>query len=115
MPSYACRHPLCTAYIPHHGYCPLHAGHASRHAHYDVHQRNAAAKVFYASARWRRARAAKLAQDPVCERCHVVFADTVHHKIPLKDCTDTLQTAAANLMSLCAPCHNAVEAESDAH
>lgn len=115
MPSFPCRHPTCTAYVAErHGYCVDHVGGPGKQAYYDTHQRDVAAKAFYASAAWLRARAAKLAANPVCEWCARVFADTVHHKIPLKRCTEAQKIEQANLMSVCGPCHNEIEKASKA-
>jgi hypothetical protein len=116
VPSHPCKHPTCSAYVATKGFCAEHseqakALQADRHSFYDRHQRDAGAKRFYSSAKWLRARARKLASSPVCERCHVVFADTVHHKIALKHCIETQKTDQANLLSVCGPCHNAIEAE----
>jgi predicted HNH restriction endonuclease len=40
-----------------------------------------------------------------------VFASHVHHKKPLAQCTPPERTDPENLMSVCPPCHNIVEAE----
>jgi phage terminase large subunit-like protein len=84
---------------------------AARNAYYDQHARDPDAKRFYNSAAWKRARKAKLAQYPVCQRCEKVFAEHVHHVIPLKDCTDAQKLDPGNLFSTCAPCHNIMEAQ----
>ena len=119
MPSHPCRHPTCSAYVPRRGYCPDHQeqGRRDRRARnrfYDQHLRDPEAKKFYDSAAWQRARQTKLASEPVCERCRRVFAQHVHHRIPLSRCTPEQRVEQANLMSVCAPCHNAIEAEAAA-
>ena len=115
VPAYPCKWPMCTAYVRQRGYCPAHAGQGkrqpTRHAFYDQHHRNTAAKAFYASADWQRAREKQLTALPVCQRCGIVFANTVHHVKPLSQCTPAERLAPSNLKSLCAPCHNAEEAE----
>jgi 5-methylcytosine-specific restriction endonuclease McrA len=117
VPSYPCRHPTCTTYVKRRGeYCIEHEQQgrderAKRGQFYDQHQRDAEAKAFYNSAAWQRARADKLAADPVCERCRRVFAQHVHHRIPLARCTPEQKLDRANLMSACQPCHNIIEAE----
>jgi 5-methylcytosine-specific restriction protein A len=117
MPSYPCAIPTCEAYVPARGgTCEEHGNRGgvtstSRHAYYDQHLRDKEAKAFYDSAAWQRARATKLANNPTCERCEVVFAQHVHHKIPLRRCTLAQKTAQDNLTSLCQPCHSAVERE----
>lgn len=117
MPSYPCRHPTCTTYVARRGdYCPAHQEkgrqeRAERNRFYDQHLRDADAKAFYNSAGWQRARATKLAEHPVCERCGRAWARHVHHRIPLAECTPEQRLAQENLKSLCVPCHNAEEAE----
>jgi 5-methylcytosine-specific restriction endonuclease McrA len=65
---------------------------------------------FYNRAAWKRCRLAKLAKDPLCERCRIrglaVAAQHVHHRIDLKD-EWSLRYDLANLESLCQPCHSA--------
>lgn len=114
MPSYSCRVATCTEYVKEKGgACPDHQStpEVSRHSYYDQHHRNPEAKAFYDSAAWQRARAIKLRNNPVCERCTKVFATTVHHIIPLEDCSPNQRLDQNNLMSVCGPCHNLVEAE----
>jgi 5-methylcytosine-specific restriction protein A len=116
MPSYCCQHPTCTTYLPQRGYCPAHQTEGrkakqQRHTYYDQHQRDPEAKRFYNSADWQAARATALAKTPWCSRCGQVFATTVHHIKPLLDCSAAERTAPDNLMCLCAPCHNEIEAE----
>ena len=121
MPSHPCRHPTCTDYLKHTGdYCAEHEAEGKRERSqnqrfYDQHLRDADAKAFYNSAAWQRARAAKLAANPVCERCRHAFAVHVHHRIPLKRCTPAQRVDQTILMSLCGPtCHNAEEKETSA-
>jgi 5-methylcytosine-specific restriction endonuclease McrA len=118
MPVYPCAWPTCSAYVPRRGaHCPAHAQHGrterrQRDRFYDQHARDPEARAFYASTGWQRARAIKLAHDPICERpgCGQ-FARHVHHKVPLKRCMPEQRTAQSNLKSLCVPCHNIEEAE----
>jgi 5-methylcytosine-specific restriction endonuclease McrA len=114
MPVFPCAHPTCTAHVPTRGAsCPAHgasqAAPKSRHSYYDQHQRDREAKQFYNSAAWLRARKLKLAANPVCQRCQIVFAQHVHHKKKLRDCAPAEKLEQSNLMSLCQPCHNAEE------
>lgn len=74
--------------------------------------RSAAAKAYrklYQTAAWRAKRAAKLAADPLCERCvrmgDVVEATVVHHRIAHRGDL-RLFWSSDNLQSLCAPCHD---------
>ena len=117
MPVYPCHHPTCIEHVSRRGdVCPAHQG-KTRTArqtiqhHYDQHHRDADAKQFYNSARWQRAREAKLAECPFCERCTREWARHVHHIVPLKRCTPQQQTAHDNLMSLCPGCHTIIERE----
>lgn len=106
MPSYPCLSPTCSEYVTvRGGTCPAHQGKATldNSAH--------ARKAFYDSAAWDRARRTKLADTPICERCSEAWGSHVHHLIPLQDCTPAERLAQSNLMSLCQPCHSAVEAE----
>jgi 5-methylcytosine-specific restriction protein A len=119
MPSRPCNHPTCCNYVPRESgrrFCDEHAAEetqkrAERHRHYDQHQRDQDAKKFYNSAEWQRARAIKLARNPVCEHCNRAFATTVHHRIPLAKCTPAQRLDQDNLKSCCHPCHSIIEAE----
>jgi 5-methylcytosine-specific restriction enzyme A len=79
--------------------------------YYDAHLRDPEARKFYGSAAWQRARKTKLANDPVCQRCQVTWARHCHHVIPLDRCTPFERVSQSNLLSLCQPCHNEIEAE----
>ena len=65
------------------------------------------------SGRWRKVRALKLAQDPLCEDCRehgvVRVAAQVHHLEPVITRPD-LAFVLENLRSLCVPCHARREA-----
>ena len=117
VPSYPCHHPTCGAYVGRRGgYCPDHEAKGQearreRDRFYDRHARDPAARAFYNSAAWQRARTAKLAESPVCERCQRTWARHVHHRKPLARCSPAERTARENLMSVCPPCHNAIEKE----
>lgn len=62
---------------------------------------------------YRRARAAKLADEPLCRRClregRYTAADTVHHRHALSDGGDLLDPD--NLVPLCRRCHGIAEGE----
>lgn len=116
MPAATCQHPTCPAIIPRPGYCADHApeGRAERRErdrYYDQHQRDPEARRFYNSSAWKRARGGKLAEQPWCERCQEAWAEHAHHRKPLKQCTPAERLDRDNLMSVCPPCHNAIEAE----
>ena len=117
MPSYHCRKPGCPELLPVSGWCKEHAylgqqQTARRHQHYDKHARNPEAKRFYDLAEWKRTRGQVLATHPICQRCKLTFAAHVHHKIPLADLTDNAaKHDQSNLLALCGPCHNSIEAE----
>jgi 5-methylcytosine-specific restriction protein A len=119
VPSHPCRWPTCTAYVPTYGYCADHAGKATAvrredRRHYDKHRRDPDAKRFYDSAAWQVARKLKLAEDPVCERCGAAWSRHVHHVKPLKPHPE-LRLDRRNLMAVCPPCHNEIEAEIAEH
>ncbi len=67
---------------------------------------------FYSCAPWRRVRALKLAESPLCEdpfRRHpgaFVLATDVDHRIPRRERPD-LALAKDNLQPLCHACHSA--------
>lgn len=74
----------------------------------------------YQDKRWKRLRAAKLRENPLCERCEiknkVVPAAEVHHKIPFDrgrtpQEVDDLAFDMDNLQSLCDPCHDEAHEE----
>jgi 5-methylcytosine-specific restriction protein A len=116
MPSYPCRWPTCTAYVPHYGYCPDHQQHQRKarreiHRYYDQHNRNDESKKFYNSSAWKRARGIQLAAHPVCRRCTREWSTTVHHIIPLDECTPEQRVDQDNLFACCASCHSEIEAE----
>lgn len=121
MPVFPCKWPTCTEYVSDRGgYCTAHAAQGrknqnARHRFYDEHHRDPVAKAFYNSAEWRRARRLKLAAEPVCERCRLVLAEHVHHRIPFKRCTEAQKLDQANLMSLCQTHHNEITAEEQQH
>lgn len=57
-------------------------------------------------------RAAKLAQDPVCQYCRQDRATVADHKVRIKDGADPWDFA--NLVSSCGPCHQSKrQAEKD--
>jgi 5-methylcytosine-specific restriction enzyme A len=70
-------------------------------------------QLFYRSTEWRKLRAIKVAENPLCEEClkKGILTPTkeVHH---IKDISDipTLENALNynNLMSLCKPCHSKI-------
>lgn len=68
-------------------------------------------KRFYKSAAWRRCRALKLGQDPLCEHCkaadRITPATQVHHVKERRDRPD-LAFTLSNLESLCISCHSKV-------
>jgi hypothetical protein len=113
MPSFNCVHPTCNAILPAKGYCPKHQAAAKApQADYDKYQRDQWAKRFYNSARWIKARNSKLARFPMCERCKKALAGQVHHKTPVQQVRRSaphLLYAGENLLSVCIPCHNALE------
>jgi 5-methylcytosine-specific restriction endonuclease McrA len=79
----------------------------------------AAAKRFYASARWRRFRARILRRDPLCVRClaetppRYRASEHVHHLRARRD-HPALAFNPENVVALCEACHPAAEAETRA-
>ena len=74
----------------------------------------------YQDKRWKKLRAAKLRENPLCERCEskntINPASEVHHKIPFDtgvtiEQTEELAFDYDNLMSLCIPCHSEIHDE----
>jgi 5-methylcytosine-specific restriction endonuclease McrA len=90
------------------------ANRAARSRRYDQTPQRKADLAFYNSARWRKLKAEKLADDPVCERCkadgRIVAATHVHHKVE-RHIDPARELDKTNLESLCAPCHSAHHAQ----
>jgi 5-methylcytosine-specific restriction enzyme A len=63
---------------------------------------------FYRSKAWRRLRASKLRDDPLCEHCarkgKVVPASIVDHRVAIRRGGEPMEYA--NLQSLCPSCHS---------
>ena len=63
---------------------------------------------FYQSTAWRKLRAEKLRQNPICEQCIriglIIPAQVVDHIVPINKGGAALDID--NLQSLCHPCHN---------
>ena len=75
-----------------------------------------AAIAFYQSPKWRKLRAAHLAEFPLCHRCPIdrpTAAKEVHHKIP-RDVAPDLALDPENLEGLCRPCHRKTRPEDNA-
>ena len=113
---YPCTHPTCTEYVPtRHSFCEQHQGEQSpearRQQQYDLYHRDPEAKRFYNSRDWRRTRAEKLAANPICERCNRVWAEHVHHEIPIKQLDHAQRLDQRHLTSLCPNCHAVIEME----
>lgn len=119
MPSRACRFPLCTQYTSTGQYCDEHrqaeGKPQSRHSYYNQHLRNKEAQTFYASAGWKLARSIALRQNPVCQRCNIEFATTVHHVVPVTEATREEKLQQKYLIPLCQSCHSLTEAEIKQH
>ena len=71
------------------------------------YQRHAERTPLYDSPRWRALRLAQLRQEPCCRECakqrRVTPAVVADHITPYRDGADFFD--AANLQSLCTPCH----------
>ena len=69
-------------------------------------------KKIYRSERWKRLRALKFANNPLCELCQqdgrLTPAEEVHHKVPL---SEGGTHARDNLVALCKSCHARIHAQ----
>ena len=106
-PPAPCNYPGCDKLVAAgRGPCPLHKG-VVRKAYDEARKRDPVTK-FYGSSRWKRLRRHKLEITPLCEPCRrdgrVTPADTVHHKIEIRD--GGAQLDMGNLESICRACHN---------
>lgn len=86
--------------------------HNSRYEH---HGKDAEIKKLYNTVRWRKLRAAYLAEHPLCEDClerdEVSQAVEIHHITPIStgitpEQMQILSYSWENLISLCADCHH---------
>lgn len=110
-PKRPCSYPGCSI-LTDAGRCDLHRKQERRE--YDRGRKDDPSHRLYASKQWRRVREAKLAIDPLCERCRasgrIEAATEVHHRIAVRDGGDSFDVAG--LESLCKPCHSRESAES---
>lgn len=65
--------------------------------------------TFYQRTAWRRLRAAKIIENPVCEVCKIELAREVHHVKPRKEFPE-LSLDWDNLQSICSACHKSLTA-----
>lgn len=102
-PKRPCSAPGCPE-LTRERFCQLHAKKADRH--YRKFQRDQRINKHY-GARWRKIRAAYIAQHPLCEDCLEKGLTTpvaeVHHVLPLDHGGSH---DFSNLHSLCKPCHS---------
>ncbi len=110
-----CRYPGCAEVVAVPGYCDAHR--PLIHRDYGRARRGFDAEVgFYQSRQWRSVRAAFLREHPLCGACGakglLVAARVVDHVLPIKD--GGARFDAANLQSLCVPCHNSKTARESA-
>jgi len=65
----------------------------------------------YNNRRWRKIRALKFANDPLCEVCilegRVTTTEVIHHIIPI-DIDPKLAYEYSNLMAICHECHGKI-------
>jgi 5-methylcytosine-specific restriction protein A len=110
-PKHPCSYPGC-ATLTHAGRCDLHRRQERRE--YDRGRKDDPFHLLYAGRQWRRVREAKLAIDPLCERCRaggrIEAATEVHHRTAVRDGGDPFDITG--LESLCKPCHSRESAES---
>lgn len=84
-----------------------------RNRHYDQHQRDQRAKVFYNSKEWETARQQTLIRDfGLCQKClkhqRITLADMVHHRFPIATYWE-YRLILTNLVSLCNSCHAKID------
>ena len=107
-PRVACSYPCCPHDAVKHGKCAKHQSKGTQ----PVNRPNSAQRGYGGT--WQKARLMHLARHPLCEMClenkAIVAAVPVHHIIPLSEGGTSEE---ANLMSLCAACHNRREKTSD--
>ncbi|MGG1483500.1 HNH endonuclease signature motif containing protein [Peribacillus castrilensis] len=86
-------------------YCAAHK--KLKHRQYKQQRTDKKEQDFYSSTRWRRVRAKKMANNPLCEICLsnglLTGADMVDHIKPIKQGGALLDMS--NLQSLCNSCH----------
>ena len=104
-----CRYPRCPNVIQSGQYCEKHKDEEPRAFGNKREPKNA----FYDSKAWRQARSAKLAFDPICERCGRKAATVVHHKQKFREHPE-LAFTLSNLESVCESCHNRETARENA-
>jgi hypothetical protein len=61
------------------------------------------ADALYQSHRWRKLRAAVLAENPTCQCCNRSPATEAHHEVPRRYCRDPFQRG--NIVAVCRSCH----------
>lgn len=111
-PKTICKHPGCGKLIDAPGYCEPHTKQRTR----EVDSRRGTAKERGYTYRWRQARAAFLAECPLCRECEkagrLTAATVVDHVVPHKG-NDTLFWERGNWQPLCASCHSVKTATED--
>jgi 5-methylcytosine-specific restriction protein A len=94
-------------------YCPSHVIEEDKqrkeiHKYYKENRTDTKEQAFYVSKEWRKLRAYKLQQSPLCEIClplgKVTPGDEIDHIIEVKDAWH-LRLTLSNLQTLCAACH----------
>ena len=108
-PKRPCRHPFCKNLTDdRRGFCELHRGSADNL--YARQRTDTAEQKLYSSVRWRKLRAAKLAENPFCEICRaagrVAVASIVHHVVEVRQGGDPYDFAG--LQAVCASCHRRI-------
>jgi len=98
-----CNHPGCEGRVKgfKESYCPTHL--KQRQHDYDQTKRDPIAKRFYNSDGWKRLRALKLHESPLCEICGS-SAIAVDHRQAIRDGSNPYDKS--NLQSLCLSCHS---------
>lgn len=105
VPKTVCSYPGCRRIVIH-GRCAEHRHRASR-------EKNRPGDPFYSGRRWRKLRAMKLGEQPLCEECIKLgvarAADEVHHAVP-RSVDESREFDWDNLVSLCKSHHSKITA-----
>lgn len=105
-----CSHPGCPS-VTYSRYCDQHKNiRREEDREYKAKRIDLKEQAFYKTFRWRKLRAWKLRQDPLCEMCkaknQTAPAVLVHHNVAIKESGDLM--SVENLRSLCQACHNKI-------
>lgn len=104
-----CSHPGCRELVSTGSRC---AAHQSQQRREQDARRDPATRALYNTPQWRRARAAYLAQNPLCVRCGGL-SEVVDHIRPHRGNYAAFWDAEGNWQALCKRCHDRKTATED--